>query len=281
MDELAAKQVLLDFEIIILLATAMGVFFYRLKDKWFPGDVIPEDYEFDHFDLILMWFPALLFLINPIAEVLLAGMEPESEPEEKSGGLTTVFINISYFIFVGGMTYVIMEWVRNRRVVDWFGLKRMSLPHIVIATILGSVVAMVVCGWALGGLSQTYLEGIFGKLDQQEAVKMVQASDSVFYLVLSIITACVAAPIVEEFLFRGYIYGVLKQKTGTLFAMVVVGGIFAVVHGNLPALVPLWAFSILLCIAYEVTRSLWVPIGIHALFNVTNIVLMLTPQAVE
>ncbi len=279
MDELAAKQVLLDFEIIILLATAMGVFFYRLKDKWFPGDVIPEDYEFDHFDLILMWFPALLFLINPIAEVLLAGMEPE--PEEKSGGLTTVFINISYFIFVGGMTYVIMEWVRNRRVVDWFGLKRMSLPHIVIATILGSVVAMVVCGWALGGLSQTYLEGIFGKLDQQEAVKMVQASDSVFYLVLSIITACVAAPIVEEFLFRGYIYGVLKQKTGTLFAMVVVGGIFAVVHGNLPALVPLWAFSILLCIAYEVTRSLWVPIGIHALFNVTNIVLMLTPQAVE
>ncbi len=277
MDELAAKQVLLDFEIIILLATAMGVFFYRLKDKWFPGDVIPEDYEFDHFDLILMWFPALLFLINPIAEVLLAGMEPE----EKSGGLTTVFINISYFIFVGGMTYVIMEWVRNRRVVDWFGLKRMSLPHIVIATILGSVVAMLVCGWALGGLSQTYLEGIFGKLDQQEAVKMVQASDSVFYLVLSIITACVAAPIVEEFLFRGYIYGVLKQKTGTLFAMVVVGGIFAVVHGNLPALVPLWAFSILLCIAYEVTRSLWVPIGIHALFNVTNIVLMLTPQAVE
>ncbi len=281
MDELAAKQVLLDFEIIILLATAMGVFFYRLKDKWFPGDVIPEDYEFDHFDLILMWFPALLFLINPIAEVLLAGMETEPEPEEKSGGLTTVFINISYFIFVGGMTYVIMEWVRNRRVVDWFGLKRMSLPHIVIATILGSVVAMVVCGWALGGLSQTYLEGIFGKLDQQEAVKMVQASDSVFYLVLSIITACVAAPIVEEFLFRGYIYGVLKQKTGTLFAMVVVGGIFAVVHGNLPALVPLWAFSILLCIAYEVTRSLWVPIGIHALFNVTNIVLMLTPQAVE
>ncbi|MEC5126938.1 CPBP family intramembrane glutamic endopeptidase [Verrucomicrobiales bacterium BCK34] len=281
MDELAAKQVLLDFEIIILIATAMGVFFYHLKAKWFPGNEMPGEYEFDHFDLILMWFPALLFLINPVAEVFLAGMEAEQEAEEPTGTLTTVFVNLSYFIFVGVMTYGIMEWVRNRRVVDWFGLKRLSLPHIVMATISGSVIAMVVCGWALGGVSQSFLEGIFGKLDQQEAVKMVQASGSVFYLSLSIITACIAAPLVEEFLFRGYIYGVLKQKTGTLFAMVVVGGIFAVVHGNLPALVPLWAFSILLCISYEITKSLWVPIGIHALFNVTNIVLMLTPGGVE
>lgn len=281
MDELAAKQVLLDFEIIILIATAMGLFFYWLKEKLRPGDAIENQYAFDEFDLILMWFPALLFLINPMAEVFLARAELDQEPEGKSGTLTSVFINLSYFGFVGLMTYGIMEWVRNRRVADWFGLTRLSLPYIVIATILGSVVSLVICGWALGGVSQDFLEGIFGKLDQQEAVKMVQASDSLFYLVLSIITACVAAPLVEEFLFRGYIYGALKQKTGTLFAMVVVGGIFAVVHGNLPALVPLWAFSILLCIAYEITKSLWVPIGIHALFNVTNIVLMLTPQAVE
>jgi len=281
MDELAAKQVLLDFEIIILIATAMGLLCYWLKRKYFPGKVIAREYEFDHFDLMLMWFPALLFLMNPVAEVFLAGAEAEQEPEEQAGTYSSIFINLTYFGFVGVMTYGIVEWVRNRRVVDWFGLKRLSLPYIVVATILGSVVAMVVCAWALGGVSQSFLEGIFGELEQQEAVKMVQASDSFFYLTLSIFTACVAAPLVEEFLFRGYIYGVLKQKTGTLFAMVVVGGIFAVVHGNLPALVPLWAFSILLCIAYEITKSLWVPIGIHALFNVTNIVLMLTPQAVE
>jgi membrane protease YdiL (CAAX protease family) len=57
---------------------------------------------------------------------------------------------------------------------------------------------------------------------------------------------------------------------------VIIGGLFAVVHGNLPALLPLWVFSLLLTIAYEATRCLWVPIGMHAFFNAANIVLMMT-----
>lgn len=281
MDELAAKQVLLDFEIIILIATAMGLFFYRLKDRWFPGNVIPVDHEFDHFDLILMWFPAFLFLSYPALALASVTKESSGEVELPEPSIFSVLFSLISFGIVWFFVYIIMEWIRNRRIVDWFGLKAMSLPKVIIATILGGVISLVICGLFIGQLSQDFLEGVFGPLDQQEAVKMVQSSDSLAYLILTILTACVAAPLAEEFLFRGYIYGALKQKTGKLFAMVVVGGIFAAVHGNLPALVPLWAFSILLCIAYDITKSLWVPIGIHALFNAANIVLMLTPQAVE
>lgn len=146
---------------------------------------------------------------------------------------------------------------------------------------LGGVASLVICAWAVGEFSTSYLEGIFGELEVQEPVKMFQESDSLMHLSLSILMACVAAPVVEEFLFRGYMYGTLRRLTNPVFAAVIIGGLFAVVHGNLPALLPLWVFSLLLSIVYEVTRCLWVPVGMHIFFNAANIVLMLMPEAAE
>ena len=45
---------------------------------------------------------------------------------------------------------------------------------------------------------------------------------------------------------------------------------------------PLWAFAVFLTIAYEITGCLWVPVGIHAFFNLANVILLLNqPNAVE
>ena len=283
MEELAAKQVLLDFEIIALITLFAGVVTFVLIRRRYPRDLEPSR-DFDGFDLALMFFPSLLFLINPFFAVLLAGDGAESSATEAEGehqAVGTLFVNIAYFFFVGVMTFGIIEWVRNRRVVELFGLRRLSLPLVIIYTIFGGVASLVICAWAVGGVSQELVDRVFTELAAQETVETLQSSDSVLYLVLSIIMACVAAPLVEELLFRGYMYGALKEATNPVFAAVVIGALFSVVHGNLPALLPLWTFSILLCLAYEWTRCLWVPIGMHAFFNAANIVLMLVPQTAE
>jgi membrane protease YdiL (CAAX protease family) len=49
--------------------------------------------------------------------------------------------------------------------------------------------------------------------------------------------------------------------------MLIVSAIFALSHAHLPSLVPLFALAIGLALAYELTGSLLVPIGMHALFN--------------
>lgn len=279
MDELAAKRVLLDFEIILLLALALGASFFMLRRRVRPPENRPLS-DFDGYDLVLMFFPALLFLLNPVLEVLMAGAVEEKDPENPSPevGPWGMLVNIAYFMFVGVMTYGILEWIRNRRVTELFGLKRLGLAPIVLYTIVGGFASLLICAWGVGTLSQGFLERIFEDLSAQEAVQSLQNSDSKIHLVLSIIMACVAAPFVEEMLFRGYMYGALKQATNPVFSMVIIGGLFAVVHGNLPALLPLWAFSILLCCAYEWTRCLWIPIGMHAFFNGANIILMLDPN---
>lgn len=281
MDELAAKQVLLDFELITLIALAVGVAYYALLRRVQRREPSLEPVDYDIFDFVLMFFPAILFLMNPIVEAVMASSEDAKPVEPPGNDIFTIFVNIGYFAFVGIMTCGIIEWIRNRRVVDLFGLRELSLPKIVVISILGGVASLLICAWAVGGISNTYLEGVFGELEVQEPVKMFQESKSIVHLSLSIIMACIAAPVVEEFLFRGYMYGTVKRLTNPVFAAVIIGGLFAVVHGNLPALLPLWVFSILLCLAYELTRCLWVPVGMHVFFNAANIVLMLMPESAE
>lgn len=281
MDEIAAKQVLLDFELIALIALALGVMFYAATGRWKRQEEPLESVDYDGYDLILMFFPAVLFLMNPIVEGVMAASNKPIPIKEPENGISSVVMNLGYFAFVGIMTCGIVEWIRNRRVVDLFGLRRLSLPKIVVITILSGVASLLICAWAVGDFSNSYLEGIFGDLEVQEPVKMFQDSSSNLHLALSVLLACVAAPLVEEFLFRGYMYGTLRRLTNPVFAAIIIGALFAVVHGNLPALLPLWVFSILLCLAYELTGCLWVSVGMHIFFNAANIVLMLMPESAE
>lgn len=281
--ETAAKHVLLDFELVTLVALATGVLAYgaaRLlrerRRRAAEGRVSNNtDGPYDGFDLVLMFFPAALFLLNPIAEVLMAdrpaGEAAEVEPAPDLAGLV---MSLVYFVFVGMMTYGLNEWVRNRRVADLFGLRRLRLANVVVVSIVGGSLSLLLCGWLVGDFSSRYLESLFGELDLQEPVKMLQETRSTLHFALSIALACLAAPFVEELLFRGYMYGILRQLTHPVFAAVVVGALFAAVHVNLPALLPLWVFSILLTTAYELTKCLWVPVGMHVFFNAANIVLM-------
>lgn len=282
-DEAAAKFVLLDFELLALLALALGVGAYAIlrprRMQWMaPAGAA----DFDFFDLILMFFPALLFLLNPVIEAWVS-MRAATEGAEAAvadktkGGIGAILTNLGYFLFVGVMTYGLLEWVRNRRVSELFGLNRLRLAPILLYSILGGVFSVWICGVVIGDFTSRYLEGIFGKLELQEPVRLLRESNSPVYLGLSIFLACGVAPLVEEMLFRGYIYGTVRRLTHPIFAILVVGAIFAVVHGNLPALLPLWIFSILLCLAYEWSGSLWVSIGMHAFFNATNIVMMMIP----
>lgn len=120
------------------------------------------------------------------------------------------------------------------------------------------------------------LDRIFGEeIEEQAAVQSMRAAPDWGMRILLILNACILAPVVEELVFRGYLYGVMKKFTGAMFAAFVSGALFSVAHQNLLALLPLWGFALLLTFFYETSRCLWVPIGIHALFNAINVSLIL------
>ncbi|WP_142953925.1 CPBP family intramembrane glutamic endopeptidase [Bacillus cereus] len=72
------------------------------------------------------------------------------------------------------------------------------------------------------------------------------------------------APIVGEFVFRGFLLQRFAAKWGTSIAMVVVALLFACLHVDFLGAV---VFSIVLSIVYIRTKSLLMPIAIHMLNN--------------
>jgi len=113
-----------------------------------------------------------------------------------------------------------------------------------------------------------------GEIDEQRAVQTFAENKDLTLRLLLALSAVIIAPICEELLFRGLIYGTLKRFGERIFAALASSLLFALIHGHVPSILPLTILALGFCIAYERTGCLWVPIAMHAMFNGFNLVMM-------
>lgn len=85
-------------------------------------------------------------------------------------------------------------------------------------------------------------------------------------------------PFVEEVFFRAGLYRFLKAKTGGVPAALLTGLCFALAHDSWAGVLPLAALSCVLCLAYERTGRLAVPVLIHGLFNLNSLLQILADK---
>ena len=90
-----------------------------------------------------------------------------------------------------------------------------------------------------------------------------------------IATATIVAPVVEEVIFRGVFFPAIARQRGIPAAIVSVSMLFAVIHGHLPAILPLFVVGTFLSASYLYTGSLLVPILMHSIFNTVNVAAIL------
>ena len=204
--------------------------------------------------------------------------EKLTEPVAMEISSLQLFVLMGIDFLLIGMVLLMIEWVGGRRLSTVFGFGRfrnLEPPARWLRPVLwitaGAVIATPTI-IVVSNLMPQVFEGVFGEnLSEQAAVQNIRESSNLVMKVLLILNACLLAPFVEELVFRGYFYGIMKRYTGAMFAAFVTGGLFAVAHQNLLALLPLWGFALFLTLFYEGSRSLWVPIGIHAAFNTANV----------
>jgi membrane protease YdiL (CAAX protease family) len=84
---------------------------------------------------------------------------------------------------------------------------------------------------------------------------------------LAIISLVVIAPIVEELVFRGLLFGALAGRLGILASAVVTALLFGAAHGDLVLFPTLVAMGVVTALAYAGTGNLWVAVVLHALNN--------------
>ena len=78
--------------------------------------------------------------------------------------------------------------------------------------------------------------------------------------------ALVAAPLFEEFIFRGLIFGGLRRSFGVWPATLASAAVFAIVHPAI-AIAPVFVMGVCAALLYERTRSLLAPMLAHAVYN--------------
>lgn len=77
----------------------------------------------------------------------------------------------------------------------------------------------------------------------------------------------VITPLAEETLFRGYLFGHIRQLASFPAAAIIVSLIFAIMHGQLNVGITTFALSMYSCYLREKTGSIWSSIGLHAIAN--------------
>ena len=109
---------------------------------------------------------------------------------------------------------------------------------------------------------------------QQEAVRFLAESKSLSAKLIVAVQAVVFAPAQEELIFRGYLYGLARRHLGVGAGLVISSALFAGIHLHLPSFAGLFVLALCLALAYEWTGSIFVPMAMHAMFNLLSVVVL-------
>lgn len=130
----------------------------------------------------------------------------------------------------------------------------------------------LVLGLAFGAILFAAIVGIAALLD----VYNIVGKGSTKTLVTDLISAAIMPGFMEELLFRGILFLWLERFAGSWAALVITSALFGLAHILNPNATWFSSFAIameaglLLGGAYMLTRNLWMPIGLHAAWNLTQ-----------
>ena len=170
----------------------------------------------------------------------------------------------SMFLIVALLGY--LRFVRGFDITELFGLRTLSRSKVITISLAAIAPTMVAVGLINAGVTEL-LQNVWPDASPQDIVKTFETTGSVTVRILMGVAAVVVAPLSEELLFRGFLYGVCKRFTDTHFAAIINGLLFATVHLHVGSFAPLFALALVLVVVYEITGSLLVPMAMHALFN--------------
>lgn len=88
-----------------------------------------------------------------------------------------------------------------------------------------------------------------------------------FEYILAFVSLVIIAPLAEETLFRGYLYGKLRKTVPIWAAILVTSILFGAIHGAWNVAIDTFALSVVLCILREMTGNIWASVLLHMMKN--------------
>ncbi|HXG23706.1 MAG TPA: CPBP family intramembrane glutamic endopeptidase [Chthonomonadales bacterium] len=248
---------------------------WSLVDVWIAGQLI----------VVVM---IALFLAAFIASIGAGFIKMSSLLAAQSGRFDTSFLWITALsLFPQNLLLVLVPaWFITRkygvsltriglmplpRARDW----RIGLVAGIAVMVLGFGMEKLITALAAKMLSPAMLQvltNLTKQLGNEQFLREGISSPVLFLLLL--VGGGICAPIGEEFFFRGFLYNAAKRRLGILGGTLLSAVVFGVIHGGPFQILGIIPMGILLAVMYERTRSLWVPMIMHAFNNTVGLILL-------
>jgi len=161
---------------------------------------------------------------------------------------------------------------------DTFGFNRRNTGRCMLLG-LGTGLGLVLIAMALALLTSRLLQALGNQAEPQKLVSLIAEEaakpDQTGLLIFFVVMAVAVAPVAEEILFRGILYPAIKQIGHPRAAAIGTALLFALFHVNLLTFASLTAVALVLIALYEFTDNLLAPITAHAVFNASNLIMLI------
>jgi len=183
---------------------------------------------------------------------------------------------VANLIFTVVIVLIVVAFLRLRgfNLSTLGGFFRISFLRAVVTGIL-----LILAAYPLIAAAEAITQTFFGSgSSKQNIVEFFSASPTIVQRIVIIVFAVAIAPVVEEFLFRFFLYGVFKRYFGRLIGIFANALLFAAAHTHFPSFVPLFVLGSCFTIAYEWSGSILVAMTMHSLFNMVSLIVLAFPD---
>jgi membrane protease YdiL (CAAX protease family) len=286
MADASTTSVLADVAAWVIVSLVLGAGAYKAARalrpgvNWnFGGGVLAQSYRAADAAVVLglavmMWFGLRSMATGEQAKSAAgAALQAAGETATRGPGTMDVLANVMFLLMVCVALLFYLSQIRGLNPRELFGIHRLPVIWVLGMGLLALVLVFpVVLATNLWGMR--WLQDYWPDLGPQDSVKLLLESDGLAMKLLMGVAAVIVAPLVEETVFRGFVYGVVKRYSDPIFAAITSSALFALAHFHLGSVMPLFVLSLGFTVAYERTGSLLVPMVMHAAFNCITLVLL-------
>ncbi len=174
-----------------------------------------------------------------------------------------IFSAITYvfcLVLVVFLPWKVLKIKTNR---DELGLRGLPTWTDILLAPIGFIVFMIIAG-LLMAIMQAILPQIDWEQAQDVGFNQLYGAEQ---MLQGFIALVVLAPIAEEVIFRGWLYGKLRARMSAVPAILLVSLLFGVMHGQWNVGVTVFVMSIAMCMIRELTGTIWSGILVHMIKN--------------
>ena len=185
---------------------------------------------------------------------------------------------IAYIVTAVVWSAVVVVLAGRERTEGKQGLFRLSAGHAFLG--VGAGIALFAVTWfidyAIVPRLSDHLPKVLIQTRSEELI--IRSFKGTPDFILLMVAVVLAAPVMEEIFFRGVLQGTVERCFGSIVAIILTSGVFAVIH--MRAVLQLFIMGAVLAYLYWKTRNMTVPVLAHAVSNAVTIAVTLATTAV-